>query len=161
MKNTHRILLIMMSAFLLPLITIAQSDIEKYSPASFGFPDMIAGYPTLAVINLDQMPCTESGTKLLVLQSPIAEMQEYIKRSEAGEIHTSVQRIRSLDKEKWQILIVGPAVNQEALIVSYNEVFVSVKDGGCSRADLPDGKELRALPIPTFPGLLVTRYLRM
>jgi len=48
MNVTKRILLIMIGFFLLPIVVIAQSEIQDiYSPSLFGFPDSIQGYRTI------------------------------------------------------------------------------------------------------------------
>lgn len=163
MNLTKRILLVMIGVYLIPIITIAQSENpDIYSPSMFGFPDSIQGYRTLAVFNLEPLPCTKVGSKVLVVQSPIANLRDYLKRPNGRAIHEYVRKMKLGEQDKWQVEVVGPGISRENLIESYNKLFHSLKDAGCMKAVLPiskpvyyqnDWDEIDATNgIPGFPG---------
>ena len=59
---------------------------DRYAPKQWGLPDMIGGYPVLAVVTEDDTGCLMSGERRLILQAPQPTIDEALRNFPTAQV---------------------------------------------------------------------------
>jgi len=125
-----------------PTITAVPALPESFDPKTYGLPEVIAGYPVLAVLTSDNKACMPAGQKSILLQSPYPNVEDYFSNQESGDAPDVGRALEELGLSltEWSWSIAGPGTTREQVIQHNQEWNKVVQQAGCGQ---------RLGPIPT------------
>ncbi|MBC8172205.1 MAG: hypothetical protein H7X77_11050 [Anaerolineae bacterium] len=122
---------------------------ERYSPAHFGIPDTIAGYPVLAVLSAENTECMPDWELRLQFQTTETSREDYLASETGQKIQ---QAVDALGISGATISVSGPGSSLESLIRENERWNEGMRAGGCIKS----GGPIMLTPSPVDPAEIAT-----
>jgi len=156
------LLISLLSSYNVQATQANSQGVAKYAPLSYGIPNTIAGYKTLAVFSSDDTMCMKAGNNRLILQTTEQSVDTYLLNSSSEEIKNALElqlsTATSLSQAKkdianWHVEIVGPGVTLERVMSEHQKWDEDAKETGCQTfAPMLSGSDLQEVKTTTHPS---------
>lgn len=115
---------------------------KKYAPATYGLPDVIAGYRVIGITSHENTPCLPEGYKQVVLEVPEARAGTSDEMIKGFDMTAVEQEISQFSDAQWSYMLVGTFLPAPPILLRRAQFVIGNKDWnaliqqtGCYRTD--------------------------
>jgi hypothetical protein len=110
------------SGVIIALTPTVEVDREKYSPARYGVPEILAGFEVVAVVTHEHNPCSPEDFMEVYLRVPQATASEYLQSDTAAQIDEAMAELNQL-YPKAGISTFGPYVHPDVFFAQLDKTM--------------------------------------